>query len=214
MMHYIINSLNRGFNYRLGLFVEGKEQYFKSEFLFFNDLNLLKFQSFTMIFLFISNIVLIFFLYFLFKALNQAFRNHIKKVHVFTSKAEFGQHILSDFDSEGHKHLHFKLDDNIFTPQEKRKIAMLQMNLRADDKWEVFKKWFNENFPDFYLKLRERYPSLTAGDFRLLSLIKLNLSNKDMAMRLGISIEGVKKSKQRLKKKLGIDLEDLVEEVC
>ncbi|HEY8938181.1 MAG TPA: hypothetical protein VIM65_23325, partial [Cyclobacteriaceae bacterium] len=47
---------------------------------------------------------------------------------------------------------------------------------------------------------------------RLSALIKLNLSIKEMASMLGISPESVKKSRYRLKRKLGLTENDVLEE--
>jgi len=176
-----------------------------------DSFNLLWVHYFTVILLFVSNVSLLLLFYVLFK------RNR-KKGNILNGKGtdvsgglSFDNRGNFDVQALGHDHPLMRFDYDSLNVLENRKHLMLQMNLRADDKWEMFQKWFNELFPNFYLNLQNRFPGLTPSDYRLLSLMKLNLKNKDMALRLGISIEGVKKSKQRLRKKLNLDLDTVLE---
>ena len=79
--------------------------------------------------------------------------------------------------------------------------------------WNEFKKLFNKVHTGFFLKLRRNFPHLTDTDMRLLSLIKLNLNNKEMANMLGITVEGIKKAKQRLRKKMQLPADTSFEEM-
>jgi len=174
-----------------------------------DSFNLLWVHYFTVILLFVSNVSLLLLFYVLFK------RNRKKGNTLNGNDASRGLNFENgrsfDVQALGHDHPLMRFDYDSLNVLENRKHLMLQMNLRADDKWEMFQKWFNELFPNFYLNLQNRFPELTPSDYRLLSLMKLNLKNKDMALRLGISIEGVKKSKQRLRKKLNLDLDTVLE---
>lgn len=73
--------------------------------------------------------------------------------------------------------------------------------------WDEFEKRFISVNKDFYNKLNSRYPKLSRGDQKLCALIKLNLSSKEMAKLLGISIESVHTNRYRLRKKLGLTRE-------
>lgn len=79
---------------------------------------------------------------------------------------------------------------------------LLDGNLMNNRNWEKFKKSYNNSFPSFFSDLMHKYPGLTDADLRLLALINLHLSNKEVADRLSVSLDGIKKAKQRLKKKL------------
>ncbi len=57
---------------------------------------------------------------------------------------------------------------------------------------------------DFYYKLESKFPQLTNKDKKLCSLILLDLTNKEIASLTGISIDGVEKSRNRLRKKLNL----------
>ena len=89
---------------------------------------------------------------------------------------------------------------------------ILQSNILTDEDWENFKKAFEDIYPSFFSKLRYKYPAITVSELRLSALIKLNLSIKEMASMLGISPESVKTSRYRLKKKLGLQENETVEE--
>lgn len=79
---------------------------------------------------------------------------------------------------------------------------LVQAHIMTDETWNEFKKLFSKVHTGFFVKLRRKYPNLTDTDMRLLALIKLDLNNKEMANMLGITIEGIKKAKQRLRKKM------------
>jgi len=70
--------------------------------------------------------------------------------------------------------------------------------------WEDFEARFISVNKDFYNKLNARYHKLSRGDQKLCALVKLNLSSKEMAKLLGISIESVHTNRYRLRKKLNL----------
>lgn len=85
---------------------------------------------------------------------------------------------------------------------------LLTAHIMTEENWERFKKLFDKVYPTFFYNLKNKIPAagnLTATDTRMLVLIKLQLSNLEMANLTGITIEGIKKSKQRLRKKLGLE---------
>ena len=56
-----------------------------------------------------------------------------------------------------------------------------------------------------------KHPNITQNDLRLCTLLRLNLSTKEIAALLNISIRGVEQSRYRLKKRLDLEgAEDLV----
>lgn len=63
-----------------------------------------------------------------------------------------------------------------------------------------------------YENITRQFPQLTQTDKRLLMLIKFGFSNKEIASHLSIEPESVKRSKVRLKKRMGIDKELSIEE--
>lgn len=91
---------------------------------------------------------------------------------------------------------------------------MMQAHIMTDESWAEFKKLFLKVHTAFFYNLRHRYDNLSGTDIRLLALIKLKLNNREMSGMLGITVDGVKKAKQRLRKKMNLlednELEDVV----
>ncbi len=81
---------------------------------------------------------------------------------------------------------------------------LLQAHIMTDQNWNDFKKLFSKVHPGFFVNVSKQYPHLSATDTRLLALITLGLNNAEMANMLGITVEGIKKAKQRLRKKIDI----------
>lgn len=102
------------------------------------------------------------------------------------------------------------LSDKRFHTEETHRSVQISLELRQllggnlmnNRNWEKFKLAYINCFPSFFSDMQQRYPELTDSDLRLLALINLNLSNKEVADKLSVSLDGVKKAKQRLKKKL------------
>jgi len=86
--------------------------------------------------------------------------------------------------------------------QETIRALLLQFTFSKEEDWEQFKNLFGEVHRDFLNHLQQQSFSLTPGEIRLLVLLKLEFNNREIACTLGISLEGVKKSKQRLRKKI------------
>jgi tetratricopeptide (TPR) repeat protein len=87
---------------------------------------------------------------------------------------------------------------------EKGKLnALLESHLMTDNNWNTFKREFQKEHPEFYQLLHDDFPEITDSNKRILLLQKLDLNTSEIAELLGITTEAVKKSRQRLKKKLG-----------
>jgi len=82
----------------------------------------------------------------------------------------------------------------------------------TDDDWETFKQLFTQVHPRFMLRMKEMYAGITQAELRLAALITLQLSSKEIAAILGISQESVKKSRQRLRKKMELTAEQDLDE--
>jgi DNA-binding CsgD family transcriptional regulator len=100
-------------------------------------------------------------------------------------------------------------------PVSDEKLKMLDklqsFTLLTDDDWLEFKKLFEKLNPTFFNKVLSHSPDLTNAEIRLITLIKLNLSNLEMSRALGISPDSVRKTSLRLRKKLNMELhEELV----
>lgn len=76
--------------------------------------------------------------------------------------------------------------------------------VRQNQLWPTYLAEFEQLHPEFVQTLNRDFPHLTTNDLRLLSLIRLNLSSGEIANALNITPAGVKKARQRLRKKLNL----------
>ena len=90
---------------------------------------------------------------------------------------------------------------------------LVKENIMTDEKWDNFRKLFTKVYATFFNSLKQKYPNITATDTRMLALIKMQLGNYEIANMLGVTIEGVKKSKQRLRKKMELGKEITLEHI-
>ncbi len=82
-----------------------------------------------------------------------------------------------------------------------RKI--IRGNENTDQDWEGFKLHFEEVHPQFFSRLQEAYPALSANDLRLCAYLLIDLNSKEIAQIYNISPESIRKKKQRLREKAG-----------
>ncbi|NJB70527.1 tetratricopeptide (TPR) repeat protein [Saonia flava] len=92
-------------------------------------------------------------------------------------------------------------------------ISTINFDLQDDNNWENFSKYFEEVHKDFNSNVKIKYPEVTSNELRLMALLKMNLSSKEIANILNISQEGIKKARYRLRKKLDITSEDSLQDL-
>lgn len=80
--------------------------------------------------------------------------------------------------------------------------SLIDESARFDHDWEEFESRFDQVHAQFLDRLKQRFPVLSHTEMRLASLIKMQLSSKDIATILGISQDSLRISRYRLKKKL------------
>lgn len=103
-------------------------------------------------------------------------------------KAELG----SRYPDKYYIHLNKKIDDNISNK----------------DDWQVFETNFERAHEQFFHKMKDMYSELTSSDLRLCAYLRMNLSSKDIAPLLGISVRGVENHRYRLRKKMNLQHDD------
>ena len=85
-----------------------------------------------------------------------------------------------------------------------RITKLIENGLNSEHDWEMFEHLFDQAHENFFRRLKESYPELTASDFRLCAYLRMNLSSKEIAPLLNISIRGVEEKRYRLRKKLNL----------
>ncbi len=103
---------------------------------------------------------------------------------------------------------------NLYDKERIEKLDYLnKATILTDEHWNKFKQLFEQVHKDFFKRLKEKLPDLTQSEMRLISLTKLSIGTKQMAGILGVSFDTIKKSRHRLRKKLGLSEEDSIDDV-
>jgi DNA-binding CsgD family transcriptional regulator len=89
----------------------------------------------------------------------------------------------------------------------KKVIRMLGDDENNDEDWEHFAIHFDQVHSNFLANLKGRYPTLTSTDQKLCAYLRMNLSSKEIAQLMNISLRGVEISRYRLRKKLQVPTE-------
>ncbi len=101
------------------------------------------------------------------------------------------------------------IDENKDKPILKQKIynliAQIDSTFEKDKDFDVFQSNFDIVHQDFFKQLDARYPNLSRNDKVMCAYLKMNLSTKEIAPLLNISVRGVEVSRYRLRKKLELD---------
>lgn len=88
-----------------------------------------------------------------------------------------------------------------------RLITEINTNIEHDGDFEKFQSNFDVIHQDFFKLLEEKYPNLTQNDKILCAYLKMNLTSKEIAPLLNISLRGVEVNRYRLRKKMNLDRE-------
>lgn len=82
----------------------------------------------------------------------------------------------------------------------------------TEAEWERFKSLFEKVHPGFFNRLKEKAHDVTLAEQRMAALTRLNLTARQMASMLGISIDSVHKTRQRLRQRLHVPAEANLEQ--
>lgn len=89
-----------------------------------------------------------------------------------------------------------------------------QSTILTDEQWEDFRNVFEQVHGGFIQRIKDKYPEITPGEMHYIVLVKLNMTNKEIANVLGIGANSVRNYKFRLRKKFNLtendDLEMLI----
>ncbi len=83
--------------------------------------------------------------------------------------------------------------------------SMMENALNDKEDWLLFESYFNSAHQNFRERLLQKYPELTPGDLRICCLLRMNLSTKEIASLLNISVRAVELRRYRLRKRLELD---------
>jgi DNA-binding CsgD family transcriptional regulator len=78
---------------------------------------------------------------------------------------------------------------------------------KSDDDWDNFSMYFDQVHNNFLTTMKAKFPGLSSTDLKLCAYLRLNLSSKEIAQLLNISLKGVEISRYRVRKKLQLSTE-------
>lgn len=150
------------------------------------------------------------------KLKNEKLRNEInfKNQELATSTMNLVQktEILSKIKQELGKAKESYDDPKVVNGQVKKVIKMINENVRLDKNWDQFAHHFDKVHVDFNKRLKEKFPELTPNEKKLCAYLRMNLTTKEIAPLMNISVRGVEISRYRLRKKLDLDRDENLNE--
>lgn len=90
---------------------------------------------------------------------------------------------------------------------------LARLTILTEDDWNKFRNLFEKIYPGFFMKLKDSFPDITSAEQRMAALTRLRLTTRQIASMLGISVDSVHKSRQRLRQRLNLAADASLEEV-
>lgn len=87
----------------------------------------------------------------------------------------------------------------------KKLIRKIDNEINNEKNWQVFDMHFSNVHEEFLSKLKQEFPQLSPAELRLCACLRMNISSKEIASLLNISVRGVEASRYRLRKALDLD---------
>lgn len=84
-------------------------------------------------------------------------------------------------------------------------INKIDNEINNEKNWKVFETHFTNVHEEFLSKLKREYPQISPAELRLCACLRMNISSKEIASLLNISLRGVEASRYRLRKAIGLD---------
>jgi tetratricopeptide (TPR) repeat protein len=131
------------------------------------------------------------------RVLDEKLKNSIRDLMLYTESIKQKNELIQKF------------KDRVKNLQDDKEYAgitekLMAVNLMTDESWDEFRKLFIKVHARFFIDLRKNFPQISETDLKLLTLMKLQLNNREMANMLSVTVEGIKKAKQRLRKKMAL----------
>lgn len=95
-------------------------------------------------------------------------------------------------------------DQGEYSANVKRVLRLLDDSDKADSDWHHFSIHFDHVHSNYLSILKEKFPQLSSNDLKLCAYLKMNLTTKEMAQLMNITIRAVEVSRYRLRKKINV----------
>jgi len=90
---------------------------------------------------------------------------------------------------------------------------LTEKTILTEQDWYKFKSLFEKIYPGFFTNLKDKFPDITLAEQRMAALTRIHLTTKQIASMLGISLDSVHKSRQRLRQRLQVGAETNLDEL-
>lgn len=100
-----------------------------------------------------------------------------------------------------------KINDDMPSEELKKLIRILTLESKMDKEWNQFAEYFDNTHSDFLKAIKLIHPALSAHELKLCAYLRMNLTSKEMAQLMNITVRGVEISRYRLRKKLQVPTE-------
>ncbi len=87
-------------------------------------------------------------------------------------------------------------------------IKTIDQDMMLDSNWKLFELQFDQTHQNFLQKLQSIHPQLSKTSKKMCAFIRMNLSSKEIALMMNISVAGVEKRRYRLRKALELNKDE------
>lgn len=135
-------------------------------------------------------------------------QNASKTLHRYVENLQDKNRIIEQFSTEidelrhSYREQGYTMTESLVEDKQEVLSRLQCIVILTENDWNEFKVLFEKVYPHFFMTLKDTHPELTQSEIRLLALTKLHLSTREISNMLGISIESVRQSRWRLKKKI------------
>lgn len=126
----------------------------------------------------------------------------VSKMLIISHNSEFLSEILTDLQA-----LNLNLETGEQQDSMKKIVASIKCQVQPK-RWDDFQKQYLEAHKDFFAKLNETHPGLTAGDHRLCAMLRMDLSIKEISELTMQNHRAVEMARHRLRQKFNLERED------
>ena len=91
-------------------------------------------------------------------------------------------------------------------------IKDLELQDTEQNNWEIFKHQFTNVHSVFFDKIKAKHPMLTKSELKFCAYLRIHLSSSQISFTLNVTHEAIKKTRYRLRKKLGLSSKDSLED--
>ena len=95
-------------------------------------------------------------------------------------------------------------DKSVSKEQQEWLAELRNQTILTEEDWTGFKGLFERLHPEFFIKLKLTFPDITGAEQRMAALSRLHVTAAQIAAMLGISVNSVYKTRQRLRQRLAL----------